>query len=196
MEIIQLKPKAEKHRAEKSDKALLLVDVINDFDFDGAEKLLRFAIPVAENIAALKQRAVASGIPVIYVNDNFGHWRANLNAQVEHCRQSNTNSKCVVELLLPEKDDYFVLKAKHSGFFSTTLDPLLNHLDAKTLILAGFATNICILFTASDAYMRNYKLIVPRDCVAANTEELNTYALEQLTEVLKADTRRSTELKL
>jgi nicotinamidase-related amidase len=196
VEILQFNNKVEKHQAEKSDTVLLLVDVINDFNFDNAEKLLRFAIPVAENIAALKKRAVAKGIPVIYVNDNFGHWRSNLNAQVEHCRQSNTNSKCVVELLIPEKNDYYVLKAKNSGFFSTTLEPLLRHLEAKTLILAGFATNICILFTANDAYMRHYNLIVPRDCVAANTEELNNHALEQLAEVLKADTRPAAELEL
>ncbi len=196
MEVVQFRSKAEQLNAERSDVVLLLVDVINDFDFDDAEKLLRFAIPVAENIAAFKRRATEKGIPVIYVNDNFGHWRANLDAQIEHCRQSNTNSKCVVELLLPDKKDYFVLKAKYSGFFATTLEPLLNHLEAKTLIITGFATNICVLFTANDAYMRNYKLIVPRDCVAANTEELNNQALDHLAEVLKADTSPSTELQL
>ncbi|MES2623869.1 MAG: isochorismatase family cysteine hydrolase [Pseudomonadota bacterium] len=196
MEILQFTNKSEKPKQEKSDVVLLMIDVINDFDFEDAEKLLRFAIPVAENIAALKKRAVTKGIPIIYVNDNFGHWHTSLDAQVEHCRQSNTNSKCVVELLLPEKTDYFVLKAKHSGFFSTTLEPLLNYLEARTLILAGFATNICVLFTANDAYMRDYALIVPRDCVAANTEELHNHALEQLEGVLKADTQPSTELEL
>ena len=196
MEIVYLNNTIEKPRPEKSDVVLLLVDVINDFDFEDADKLLRFALPVAEQIAALKKRAVARSIPVIYVNDNFGHWHSSLDAQVEHCRQSNTNSKCVVELLLPQKNDYFVLKAKYSGFYATTLMPLLEHLEAKTLILAGFATNICILFTANDAYMRNYKLIVPSDCVAANTEDLNNHALEQLAEVLKADTQPSTELEL
>ena len=196
VELVSFNSRIEKQRVEKSDVVLLLVDVINDFNFVDAEKLLRFAIPVSENIAALKKRAVAKGIPVIYVNDNFGHWHADLNAQVEHCRKSNTNSKCVVELLLPQKNDYFVLKAKHSGFFATTLEPLLTHLSAKTLIITGFATNICILFTANDAYMRNYKLIVPRDCVAANTNDLNDYALEQLGNVVKANTQRSTELEL
>src|SRR5688572_17140353 len=183
-------------RPERSDIVLLLVDVINDFSFEDADKLLQFAIPAAEQISALKARAVTRGIPVIYVNDNFGHWYSGLDAQVEHCRQSNTNSKCVVDLLLPEENDYFVAKAKHSGFFATTLQPLLEHLGAKTLILAGFATNICILFTANDAYMRNYELIVPRDCVAANNEELHNQALEQMARIHKADTRPSTELEL
>lgn len=183
-------------RPERSDVVLLLVDVINDFNFEDADKLLQFAIPAAKRIAALKRRAVAKGVPVIYVNDNFGHWYTGLSAQVEYCRQSNTNSRCVVDLLLPEDNDYFVAKAKHSGFFATTLEPLLEHLEAKTLILAGFATNICILFTANDAYMRNYELIVPRDCVAANNEEIGDHALEQMAIVHKADTRLSTELVL
>jgi nicotinamidase-related amidase len=197
VEIIHLHNiKTVAQRPEKSAIALLLVDVINDFNFEDADKLLQFAIPAAERIATLKKRAVAKGIPVVYVNDNFGHWYANLNEQVEHCRQSNTNSKCIVNLLRPQENDYFVAKAKHSGFFGSTLQPLLEHLEAKTLILAGFATNICILFTANDAYMRNYKLIVPRDCVAANTEALHNQALEQMAEIHKAKIQPLTELAL
>ena len=102
----------------------------------------------------------------------------------------------LVELLRPEEDDYFVLKPKHSGFFSTTLDILLEYLGVKTLILTGIAANICVLFTANDAYMRDFRLVVPADCVASNTEEENRHALEQMSKVLKADIRPSTELDL
>lgn len=188
--------KTAAQRPERSDIVLLLVDVINDFSFQDADKLLQFAIPAAAKIAELKRRAVTKGIPVVYVNDNFGHWYSGLSAQVEHCRQSNTNSKCVVDLLLPEDNDYFVAKAKHSGFFGSTLEPLLDHLGATTLILAGFATNICILFTANDAYMRNYQLIVPRDCVAANTEELHEQALAHMVDIHKAEIQPSSEVEL
>jgi nicotinamidase-related amidase len=100
----------------------------------------------------------------------------------------------LVRLLRPNENDYFVLKPKHSAFFSTTLQILLDHLGTHKLIVTGIASNICVLFTANDAYMRDFSLFVPSDCVAANTKQDNAYALEQMRTVLKADTRPSTEL--
>jgi nicotinamidase-related amidase len=147
-------------------------------------------------IARLKQRATALGIPAVYVNDNFGRWRSDFNAQVDHCLNDGVRGRPLAEALRPGKDDYFVLKPKHSGFFSTTLDILLDHLQAKVLILTSIAGNNCVLFTANDAYMRDYRLIVPGDCVASNSEEDNRHALEQMHTVLKADTRPSTALDL
>jgi nicotinamidase-related amidase len=179
---------------DKSDVALLLIDVINDLEFPEGDQLLRYALPMARHIADLKRRARGEGIPVIYVNDNFGRWRSDFSAQVQHCLKDGARGKPVVELLRPDEDDYFVLKPKHSGFFSTTLDTLLEYLGVKAVILTGMAANICVLFTANDAYMRDLHLAVPSDCVASNTEEENRYALDQMRKVLKADTRPSTEL--
>lgn len=179
---------------DKSHAALLLIDVVNDFDFPEAAQLLRQALPMAHRIAAFKERAKRARIPVVYVNDNFGRWRSDFNAQIEHCLRDGVPGKPIVELLRPDKDDYFVLKPKHSGFFSTTLDTLLEYLGVETVILAGIATNICVLFTANDAYMRDFHLLAPCDCVAANTEDDNRYALEQIRTVLKADIRPSTEV--
>lgn len=181
---------------DKSDVALLLIDVINDLDFPEGGQLLRHALPMARKIAALKRRARQHDIPVVYVNDNFGRWRSDFHTQIEHCIEDGVRGKAIVELLRPEKDDYFVLKPKHSGFFSTTLDTLLSYLGVTTVILTGMAANICVLFTANDAYMRDLRLIVPCDCVASNTEEENRHALEQMRKVLKADVRPSTELSL
>jgi nicotinamidase-related amidase len=177
---------------DKADAALLLIDVINALDFPEGAELLRHARPMAERIVALKKRAKSLGIPAIYVNDNFGRWQSNFHAQVEHCLQDDVIGKPVAELLVPDKDDYFVLKPKHSGFFSTTLDILLEYLEVRTLILTGLAGNICVLFTANDAYMRDFSLVVPADCVASNTEEENRHALNQMAKVLKADIRDST----
>ena len=181
---------------DQSPVALLLIDVINDLDFPEAEQLLEFALPMARQIAALKVRARQHRIPAIYVNDNFGRWRSDLNAQVKHCLEDNVRGKAIVELLQPDDDDYFVLKPKHSGFFSTTLDTLLEYLGVQTVIITGVAANICVLFTANDAYMRDLHLVVPADCVASNTEDENRYALDQMRKVLKADTRPSAELSL
>ena len=181
---------------DKSEAALLLIDVINDFDFPEGEQLLQLALPVGRNIAELKKRAKAAGIPSIYVNDNFGRWRSDFKKIVAHSDAENAKGKQFVDLLLPDEDDYFVLKPKHSGFYSTTLDLLLTHLQTKNLILTGIAGNNCVLVTANDAYMRDYKVFVPSDCVVSNTEEENTYALKQMETVLKADTTIASKLDL
>ena len=180
---------------DKSGAALLLIDVINDFDFPEGEQLLRLALPAGRNIARLKRRAKDAGIPAIYVNDNFGRWRSDFKKIVTHCREEG-HGKEFVELLLPEEDDYFVLKPKHSGFYSTSLALLLTHLTATNLILTGIAGNNCVLVTANDAYMRDFKLFVPSDCVVSNTEDENEHALKQMETVLKADTTNSGEMDL
>ncbi len=174
--------------------ALLIIDVINDFAFPGGDELAKQMPAVVDAIDALRRRADALQRPVIYVNDNFGRWQSDFHVQVEHCLHDDVPGRPIVELLRPDKDDYFVLKPKHSGFFSTTLDILLDYLQVKTVVLTGIAGNICVLFTANDAYMRDFFLVVPNDCVASNTEEENRNALEQMAKVLKADTRSSEEL--
>lgn len=181
---------------DNSPVALLLIDVINDLEFEGGEKLLRHALPAARRIAEFKKRCAVAGIPAIYVNDNFGKWRSDFKKLISHCVDDNTRGREIVELLKPEPDDYFVLKPKHSGFYSTTLDLLLKHLGAETLVLAGFTADICILFTANDAYMRDYHLVIPADCVASQDETENQRALKFMERVLKADVSPSTEAHL
>ena len=177
---------------DESRVALLVIDMINAFDFDGADGMLPRALRAARGIAALKRRARQLGVPSVYVNDNFGRWRSDFHAILEHCLESP--GRDIAQLLRPEKDDYFVLKPKHSGFQFTTLDVLLEHLGAQTLILTGVAGNFCVLFTAHDAYMRDYRLLVPADCVASLTEEADRFALAHMAEVTKADVRRSDEI--
>lgn len=179
---------------DKSPVALVIIDVINDLDFVEGDALLEHALPMADRIAELKQRAKQAKVPVIYVNDNFGRWRSDFHAQVEHCLEAECRGRAIVHRLRPESDDYFVLKPKHSGFFSTTLDTLLEYLAVETVIMTGIASNICVLFTANDAYMRDLKLVVPRDCVAANTVEDNEYAIAQMAQVLKANTAPAAEI--
>jgi nicotinamidase-related amidase len=181
---------------DKSDVALLLIDVINDLDFPEAKQLLRYARPMARRLLRLKMRARKAGIPVIYVNDNFGRWRSDFRRQVLHCLRENSRGREIVALLRPDEDDYFVLKPKHSGFFSTTLETLLHYLGPKRLILTGIAGNFCVLFTANDAYMRDYDLIIPSDCTVSNTAGENRDALALMRKFLKADTRPSPKLRL
>jgi nicotinamidase-related amidase len=170
--------------------------VINDLEFADGAKLLRHALPMARLLAKLKQRAVEAKVPVIYVNDNFGRWQSDFNKQVEHCLNDGVRGQPITELLRPTENDYFVLKPKHSGFYSTSLDILLEYLEVRRLIITGLATNLCVLFTASDAFLRDYELAVPADCSAANTAAEHRAAVEQMKQTLKADIRKSTTLKL
>jgi nicotinamidase-related amidase len=174
---------------------LLLIDVINDLEFAEGELLLEHALPMARRLLTFKRRAKAAGVPAIYVNDNFGRWQSDFTRQVEHCLHDGVRGQPIVELLHPDEDDYFVLKPKHSGFYSTNLDILLRYLGVKRVVITGIATNICVLFTANDAYMRDFELLVPADCVAANEEADNRYGLEQMRTVLKADIRNSPEIE-
>jgi nicotinamidase-related amidase len=181
---------------DSAEVALLLIDVINDLEFEEGDQLLEFAIPMAKRIAELKRRCKERHIPAIYVNDNFGRWQSDFKKLLAHCLDDDVKGKPIAELLKPDEEDYFVLKPKHSGFFSSTLDTLLEYLNARTLILTGIAGNICVLFTANDAYMRDFNLLVPADCVASNTQKENRHALELIRTVLKADITPSTELDL
>jgi nicotinamidase-related amidase len=181
---------------DESPIALLIIDVINDLEYEGGDELLRHGLPMAERIRDLKKSARKEGIPVVYLNDNFGKWRSDFKALVRHCVDEDVRGRPISELLEPEKDDYFILKPKHSGFYSTALEVLLKHLKARILILTGMAGNSCILFTASDGYLRDYKLIIPSDCTASIDPEDNNNALELMRKVLKADIRPSSELNL
>ncbi|MGC4081938.1 MAG: isochorismatase family cysteine hydrolase [Vicinamibacterales bacterium] len=174
--------------------ALLLIDVINDLAFEGSEALVAHAEPMAARLARLKRRATQAGVPAIYINDNFGRWRSDFRQTVAHCTSSRAPGRRVSHRLRPTRRDYFVLKPKHSGFFDTTLDTLLDALKIRRVIVTGIAGNICVLFTANDAYMRDLKIIAPADCIVSNTAAENDHALRQIQTVLKGDIAESVRL--
>lgn len=174
--------------------ALLMIDVINHFEFPRGDELFEKALPIAPRIAELKRRARQAGVPAIYVNDNFGRWRSNFQALLKHCLESDVRGRPFVEQLAPDDRDYFVLKPKHSGFYQTPLEMLLKHLGAERLILTGVSANSCVLFTANDAYMRDLELNIPPDCVASCTSKEQDFALMQMKSMLKADISLSSEI--
>lgn len=175
--------------------ALLIVDMINPFDFEGASRLLRGALPAAKGIARLKARMKAMNVPTIYINDNFMQWQSDFRELVAICSHDDAPGAAIAHLLAPEHDDYFILKPKHSAFFDTPLRLLLEKLGARKLVLTGIATDSCILATAADAHMNEYELIVPRDCVAAETAVRNRQALAVLQASMQADIRTSRSVK-
>ena len=184
------------HSGHRSAVVLLLIDVINDMAFPGADALVAQALPMAKRLQTLKTRLKDAGVPCVYCNDNFGSWRSDFRALVRHCVTDDVPGRRVASLLRPDEDDYFVLKPRHSAFYATPLDLLLRDLGADVVILTGIAANICVLFSANDAYMRGYRVVVPSDCVASNTAEDTRAALQQIETVLKADIRESSGLQV
>jgi nicotinamidase-related amidase len=179
---------------DQSRIALLLIDVINDFEFEGAEPIFTATLPAARQLADLKKRAKAAGVPVVYVNDNFGRWQSDFARLLQHCLEDNVRGRPVVQLLQPEQDDYFVLKPKHSGFYATTLSVLLDYLGTKLVVIGGLAMDACVLFTAADAFMRDKLIVIPSDGVAADSAEAKQRGLEIAAKVLQADIRKAAEI--
>lgn len=176
--------------------ALLLIDVINPMDFAGAQALLPPAISAAQKIARLRRRAHEAGVPVIYVNDNFDCWHLGFRELVEKLVRAEVPGVPIITMLAPDFErEYYVLKPSHSGFFHTGLEVLLERIEARTLVLTGFAGDICVLFTANDAYLRGFDVVVPADCIASERAEDNAHALRQMSRLLRADVSTSDALK-
>jgi len=162
---------------EHSRVVLLLVDVINAMDFPTGRTLAKHAAPAARRIAALQTRAREAHVPIVYANDNFGQWRSDFRAIAANAQQPGMPGCKIATLLAPDEHDYFVLKPKHSAFYGTALELLLTYFGAERIVLAGFAGDICVQFTAQDAFLRDYELIVPRDTSASESPASNAAAL-------------------
>lgn len=169
---------------EASNTALLIIDMINDFNFDHGNILADKALIIAEQIQLLKKQCQKENIPIIYINDHYNLWQAELNKVMEYC--SNEKSVQVIDKIKPNDSDYFLIKPRHSAFYGTALYTLLNQLQVKKLILTGIAGNICVLFTANDAYMREYPLLIPDNCIASVDDKDNQYAIRMMKNVMSA----------
>lgn len=162
------KPASLSHRP-----GLLILDMVNCFDFEGAEDVEPSALAAARHIHRLRGEFHDRGWPVIYVNDNFGEWHAEPSSLVARALEK---LNAVTELLKPGPSDYFIIKPQFTGFYATNLSVLLPQIGVSRLVLSGIATDICVLFTAADAHMRDYDPWVPRDGVAAENEKRGQWA--------------------
>jgi nicotinamidase-related amidase len=160
--------------------ALLVVDLINAFDYDGGAALLRRTRPIAPRVLRLREAFTRARSPVIYCNDNFGRWRSDFRDAVRSAAAPGAAASDIVALLRPRPRDYFVLKPAHSAFFGTPLDLLLKHMRLRHVVLAGIAGDGCIAATAIDAHMRDYRVTVVRDATASQSEARQRRALMQL----------------
>jgi nicotinamidase-related amidase len=174
--------------------ALLLIDVLTTFQFPDGDAILQGALNMRDALVRLKARARTSRIPVLYVNDNFGDWRSEKEVLMGRCLEAKGGE--FVRPLLPDSEDYFVLKPMHSAFYMTPLEVLLQHLKVETLILTGLTSNSCIAITAHDANMRGFQIYIPPDCSCARTSQEHGQALGQLEAMAGANIKRSTVLKM
>ncbi|WP_372018119.1 cysteine hydrolase family protein [Pseudoxanthomonas sp. 10H] len=179
----------------RSSTALLILDMINLFDFEGGRPLARQAAAAAPRIAALRARFDRAGAPVVYVNDNFTHWRGEFRDLVERCLAAGGVSADIATRLRPAEPHYYVLKPKHSAFLATPLPVLLAKLGVRRLVVTGLAADSCVLATAQDANMREYAVWVPADCVAAQSEARRKGSLALLASSMHARTRASARVR-
>ena len=182
-------------RGEMKKTALLILDMLNDLSFPEGKDLLQQTLPILKPLKALRGRCRRLKIPVIYCNDNFGRWQSDQDALVQHSLSDKSLGRPLAQALQPGAKDYFVLKPRHSGFYCTSLEPLLSSLSIKRLIVTGIAGDICVLFTAHDAHVRGYDLHVPEDCLASNTLARSEWTLRHLREALNVDTAPSSQYR-
>jgi nicotinamidase-related amidase len=169
-----------------TNTAVIFIDVINDFQFNGGGKLLIHTKEILPNLLKLRNFAVDYQLPIIYVNDHYGLWKTDSKSIIDYC--TNEGSKDIIEQIKPKPNDFFLIKPQHSAFFQTPLQSLLYDLGKTHLILAGIAGDICVLFTAKDAYMYQYSMHIPKNCMASEEKNGNDYALYLMESVMKANT--------
>lgn len=165
-------------------KALLVIDMLKDFVDEGAPLRVPATRRIIGNIARRIEDARREGIPIIYLCDNHEMDDPEFKVWPRHAVKGTKGSQ-VIEELKPQPDDIVIPKTTYSGFYNTDLDKILKSLGVEELILTGCVTNICVLYTGVDAYMRGYYVDLPEDCVAALDEEDHRFAIKQLKEVLK-----------
>lgn len=179
---------------DKNGEALLIMDMISDFTFEDGDKLFEPALGAAERIAALKRRAKKAGTDVIYVNDNYGRWNEDFSTFVERTMERSRMGREIVDKLEPEPGDLFIVKPQRSGFYATPLGVVLLSKNISRVVIAGVTTDICVLFTAHDAYMRGFSVQVPSDGTAAMKPEHHEMGLGFMKRVADVDVKTVEEI--
>jgi len=174
--------------------ALIVVDMLNPYEHEDAERLTRSVEEIVEPVSELIARASREGAELIYVNDNYGDW--NSSAEELAQRAMDGSRPDLVEPLLPPDGVDFVIKARHTIFYMTPLEYLLGQKEIDHLILVGQVTEQCILYSALDAYVRHIGVSVPRDGVACIHENLADAALDMMERNMDVEITSCADVKL
>ncbi len=169
-----------------SDTALLVVDMLNAYRHEDAELLVpnvaEIIDPMVGLISVARER---DDVDLIYVNDNYGDFTADQGDIVRSALDGKRPD--LVEPIVPDEGELFLEKVRHSAFYSTPLTYLLGQLETERLILTGQVTEQCILYTALDAYIRHFTVMVPSDAVAHIVPELGHAALQMMERNMRAE---------
>jgi nicotinamidase-related amidase len=174
--------------------AVIVVDMLNAYEHDDAERLTESVERTIEPISALVERARDGGAELIYVNDNYGDWSASAEELAQRAMEGRRPD--LVEPILPPDGADFVLKARHTIFYMTPLEYLLSQKEIGHLVLAGQVTEQCILYSALDAYVRHLDVSIPTDGVAHIHEDLAQAALKMMERNMRAELVSAADCRL
>lgn len=164
--------------------ALIVIDMLNPYEHDDAQPLMESVRRILPSLEDLIASAIEREILIVYVNDNYGDWSAGRPEIVGRALAGADRS--LVQAILPAGDTPFVVKARHSIFYQTPLEYLLRQSDIRRLILTGQVTEQCVLYSALDAYVRHFEVVVPRNAVAPIHEELAEAAMRMMETNMRA----------
>ena len=169
-----------------SDVAVLVIDMLNTYEHEDADVLAGNVADIVDPLAGLISRARdRDDVDLVYVNDNYGDFTAEFDDLVEAALHGARAD--LVEPIAPPQRCQRLLKVRHSAFYASSLDYLLTRLEAKKLILTGQVTEQCILYTALDAYVRHFDVVIPPDAIAHIDPELSDAALTMMHKNMHAE---------
>jgi nicotinamidase-related amidase len=182
------------HPARGDETALLVVDMLNPYEHEDADRLAESVRAAVPRIGDLIDRARKEDVPIVWVNDNYGDW----NSSSEELARAALAGRYpeLVEPLLPGDEDLFVIKTRHSVFFSTPLEYLLESLGVGRIVLTGQVTEQCILYSAVDGYVSHFEVVAVRDCIAHIYEHLAGASLEMMERNMHAQVVAAADLQL
>jgi nicotinamidase-related amidase len=168
-----------------SDTVVLVVDVLNAYEHPDADLLIPNVEPTIEPMSTLLKRARdADDVTVVYVNDNYGDFTAEFGDLVDSALAGRRPD--LVSPIAPAPDSRKLTKVRHSAFYSTPLGYLLGRLGTKRVVITGQVTEQCILYTALDAYVRHFEVVIPPDTVAHIDADLGKAALKMMEQNMAA----------
>lgn len=158
--------------------ALIVIDMINSYDHEDAELLVPSARKAVPMMRRLIEKARSADAEIIYVNDNLGRWRSRVDDMVRDALDGPHGD--LVEPIRPDDGSMFVVKARHSIFYQTPLEYLLDQHGIDHIVLCGQVTEQCVLYSALDAHIRKIDVTVARDAVAHIDPSLAEAALAMM----------------
>jgi nicotinamidase-related amidase len=185
-------PRAPLGRGERT--AVLVIDMLTDYDHPDGDALQESARDVVPVIAGLLERAREEDVPVIWINDNHGAWSEDREALIAAVRRDG--DAALIDPVVPDEDAPFVFKARHSIFFGSPLEYLLELEGIGRLVMTGQVTEQCVLYSALDAYIRHFQVVIPRDAVAHIDPDLADASLRLMERNMRAQVVDAADVEL